>query len=70
MAKLQLDADSSTTIDQLADILGENVTLRIVAKVGPAGGNPLIELTGDRAELERICTDGWGDTYLTEHIID
>lgn len=64
MSKIQLDF-----ADVPASIPGLNIT--VVEMNGPAGGNPLVELSGDRAAIENyIVTEYAGDGEPAEFYIN
>jgi len=47
-----------------------NVKLKVINKVGPGGGNPEVELTGDKKDLQAVLHsgDGWGTEDLDNFI--
>jgi len=47
-----------------------NVKLEVINKVGPGGGNPEVELTGDKKDLQAVLHsgDGWGTEDLDDFI--
>ena len=58
----------SSTLKRL--LKKHKVTMEVVNNSGPGGGNPEVELTGDRKDLEKVLAsnDGWGDADLKDYI--
>lgn len=68
MYRIQLDIDSSTTIEELIKIIDSceqsidnfPITFKLIEKSGPGGGHPVIEF---------ISRDEWNLKRLTEEIL-
>tara|TARA_B110000240_G_scaffold113633_1_gene127456 strand:- start:1511 stop:3529 length:2019 start_codon:yes stop_codon:yes gene_type:complete len=47
-----------------------NVKMKVLTMNGPGGGNPEVELTGDKKDLQAVLADpnGWDDSDLGEYI--
>jgi len=72
MAKIELDVAYGSDIGAYASKFG--CTYRVIAEVGPAGGNPLVEFQGTRAQLEALVEDYDGSNgdadWIKESIVD
>lgn len=53
MAKLEIDMVWGE-FDELADY---GLSWTMIAEVGPAGGNPLVDLVGERSDIERYVRE-------------